>query len=249
MSNFFENALNSLDTLEEDILGPDYPYYKYINSPSDMGMSASGDKIATNIGGLLSYVDVLVTGSGKASATGKPLGDKYFITTAAKCKDVATGNDVTRSLYVNNVPDGSIPFITSLSGESTDLKGIVPGVLHDMVELNPLQIFQAFMIGSDPDCQQVTLETIDVNNVSTQETGYLINTDIQSMNPCWFTDSINPITKIKCKESFATVSPCSNKPPSKQTKLSRNEPDLYVQLYYGSLGLVGLYIFMKLILK
>jgi len=61
-----------LDTLEQDILGPDYPYYKYINSPSDMGMSADGDKIATNIGGLISYVDVLITGSGKASATGNP---------------------------------------------------------------------------------------------------------------------------------------------------------------------------------
>lgn len=238
MSNFFDKALNSLDSLEEDILGPDYPYYKFINSPSAMGMSADGNKIATNIGGLMAYVDVLVTGSGKASATGKPLGDKYFISTAAKCKDTATGNDVTRSLYVNNVPDGSIPFITSLSGESTDLKGIVPGVLHDMVELNPLQIFQAFMIGSDPDCQQVTMEVVDSNNVSSQETAYLINTDIQSMNPCWFPNNINPVTKIKCKESFATINQCKV-----------NEPDLYVQLYYGSLGLVGLYIFMKLILK
>jgi len=143
MSNFFESALNGLDTLEQDILGPDYPYYKYINSPGDMGMSADGDKIATNIGGLISYVDVLVTGSGKASATGKPLGDKYFMTTPAKCKDVATGNDVTRSLYVNNVPDGSIPFITSLSGESTNLKGLVPGVLHDMVEFKSFANFSS----------------------------------------------------------------------------------------------------------
>lgn len=244
--SFFENALNNLDTLEEDILGPDYPYYKYINSPSDMGMSADGSKIATNIGGLMSYVDVLVTGSGKASATGKPLGDKYFITTAAKCKDVATGNDVTRSLYVNNIPDGSIPFITSLSGESTDLKGIVPGVLHDMVELNPLQIFQAFMIGSDPDCQQVTMETVDANNVSTQETAYLINTDIQDMNPCWFTNNTNPITKAQCKESFATIKQSTPK-QSKTDKV--NERDLYSQLYYGSLGLIGLYIYMKLIIK
>lgn len=242
MSNFFESALNGLDTLEQDILGPDYPYYKYINSPSDMGMSADGDKIATNIGGLISYVDVLITGSGKASATGNPLGDKYFMTTPAKCKDVATGNDVTRSLYVNNVPDGSIPFITSLSGESTNLKGLVPGVLHDMVELNPLQIFQAFMIGSDPDCQQVTMEVIDTNNVSTQETAYLINTDIQDMNSCWFTNNTNPITKTKCKESFATVkqSACSN---------TKEVQDVYTQLYYGSLGLIGLYIFMKLTMK
>lgn len=247
MSDFFDNALNDLNTLEQDILGPDYPYYKYINSPSDMGMSADGSKIATNIGGLMSYVDILVTGSGKASATGNPLGDKYFINTPAKCKDIATGNDVNRSLYVNNVPDGSIPFITSLSGESTDLKGIVPGVLHDMIELNPLQIFQAFMIGSDPDCQQVTMEVIDTNNVPSQESAYLINTDIQAMNPCWFTNNTNPITNIKCKESFATVEQSTNLNSCSKSK--KKVKDLYVELYYGSLGLIGLYLFMKLIMK
>ena len=43
--SFFSKALDDLQGLESDILGPDYPYYKYINSPSDMGMSADGDKI------------------------------------------------------------------------------------------------------------------------------------------------------------------------------------------------------------
>jgi len=98
------------------------------------------------------------------------------------------------------------------------------------------------MIGSDPDCQHVTMEVIDTNNVSTQETAYLINTDIQDMNPCWFTNNTNPITKTKCKESFATVkqSACSN---------TKEVQDVYTQLYYGSLGLIGLYIFMKLTMK
>ena len=64
MSNFFSDALNDLSSLEEEILGPDYPYYKYVKSPSDMGMSASGSKIATNIGGLIAYTEVLVTGTG-----------------------------------------------------------------------------------------------------------------------------------------------------------------------------------------
>lgn len=47
MSDFFQSALTDLDKLEEEILGPDYPYYKYIKSPSDMGMSTDGSKIAT----------------------------------------------------------------------------------------------------------------------------------------------------------------------------------------------------------
>ena len=38
--NFFEKALNDVDSLENDLLGPDYAYYKQINSPSEMGMSS-----------------------------------------------------------------------------------------------------------------------------------------------------------------------------------------------------------------
>ena len=160
MSNFFEKAIDDLDSLEEEILGPDYPYYKYINSPSQMGMSSDGGAIATNIGGLISYTEVLVTGQGNASATGKPLGDKFFLKTGATCKDKASGESVTRSLYVNNVPDGSIPFISSMTGANfTSFEGLIPGTLSDMNNLNPLGIFQAFMLGTNPDCQALTMPT------------------------------------------------------------------------------------------
>lgn len=237
MSDFFDSALTDLSKLEEDILGPDYPYYKYIKSPSDMGMGADGDKIATNIGGLIAYTELLVAGGGNASTTGNPLGNKYFIQTGAQCKDVATGEAVTRSLYINNVPDGTIPLISSMTGESfSAFKGLVPGVLSDMEDLNPLQIFQAFMLGSEPDCQQQTMEVIDTNNVSSTDTQYIATADLQNMNPCWFTDGKNPITNAPCTEAF-----------SKIEKKGKMPSDILVQLYYSSLGLLGLYLLMKIV--
>ena len=121
MSNFFESALNDLDSLEEEILGPDYAYYKFIKNPGELGMGADGGKIATNIGGIISYVELLAAGKSNASTAGI-LGDKYFMKTGATCKDVDTGESVTRSLYINNVPDGSIPFISSMTG--TDFKDL-----------------------------------------------------------------------------------------------------------------------------
>ena len=235
MSNFFEKALDDLDSLEEEILGPDYPYYKYIKSPSQMGMSSSGGDIATDIGGLIAYTEVLVTGQGKASATGKPLGDKFFLKTGATCKDKASGESVTRSLYVNNVPDGSIPFISSMTGASfTDFEGLVPGTLSDMNNLNPLGIFQAFMLGTNPDCQALTMPTIDENNVHGTETAYVVTSDIQNMNACWFSNGKNPVTGDKCKEAFSTIAP-SGKMPS----------DPMSRIYLASLGLLGLFIVMK----
>lgn len=237
MSDFFQSALTDLDKLEEEILGPDYPYYKYIKSPSDMGMSTDGSKIATNIGGLIAYTEVLVSGGGNASATGNPLGNKYFMQTGAQCKDTATGNKVTRSLYINNVPDGTIPLISNMTGKSfSEFKGLVPGILTDMEALNPLQIFQAFMLGSEPDCQQLTMEVIDTNNVSKTDTQFVATADIKNMNPCWFKDGKNPMTNITCKEAFSKIE-SKGKMPS----------DILVQLYYSSLGLLGLYLLMKLV--
>jgi len=236
MSDFFSKALDNVSGLEEEILGPSYPYYKYIKSPSQMGMGPSGGKIATNIKGLMAYGDMMSKGGGKASTTGGILGDKFFMKTGAKCKDMASGETVTRSIYINNVPDGSIPFITSMTGETTSYKGLVPGVLSDMVDLNPLGLFQAFMIGSNPDCRALTMATINDKNVHGTDTGYVITPDIQNMNACSFSDKINPITNIKCKEGFSQFDPDEN---------NQN----MIHIYYSSIGILGLYIMMKLVCK
>ena len=54
---------------------------------------------------------MLVTGKGRASKTGKPLGNKFFLKTGGQCNPIdKKGNTVDRYLYINNVPDGSIPF-------------------------------------------------------------------------------------------------------------------------------------------
>ena len=236
MSNFFSQALNDLEGLEEDILGPDYPYYKYVKSPQQMGMSSDGGKIGKNLGGLIAYTEVLATGRGNASATGKPLGNKFFLKTGAKCKDKKTGETVERSIYMNNVPDGSIPFISSMTGANfTALEGLIPGVLSDMAHLNPLAIFQAFMMGNTPECQSVELETIDTKNVSSKQTAYVATADLQNMNACWFPDGKNPFSGKECQEGFA---PIRNK--------SAFPDDALVKVYYSALGIFGLYLLMKM---
>lgn len=74
-----------------------YPYHKHINTPSKLKMSEDGtlSALSNNISGLISYVELLIAGSGKASATGKPLGDRYFINTGSKCLDKKTKKRLT----------------------------------------------------------------------------------------------------------------------------------------------------------
>lgn len=244
MSNFFEQALSNADKLEQELLGPDYAYYKQIKNPSQLGMSSSGDAIVTNLKGLIGYTELLVTGEGKASIPGGPLGDKFFLRTGATCTDKDTKEKVSRSLYFNNVPDGSIPFISQGMGMNfSTFKGLIPGALSNMNQLNPMGIFSAFMQGTDPECQKITMPTRDVNNVSSTQTAYMTSGDIRSIPACWFPDNRNPLTGATCVEGFGTIT---------GDEVERNDEhdcDVLEQAFLASFGLLTFYILMKAITR
>lgn len=244
MSNFFTEVLHDLDGLEQDLLGPDYLYYKQIKSPKEIGMSSDGNigAMVDDMAGLIAYTKLLVEGGGKASRVDGPLGDKFFLQTGAKCKDTQTGNQVNRSLYINNVPDGNIPFISSgLGTDFTEFEGLIPGTLSNLANINPLAIFQAFMSGTNPDCTATTLETIDADNNVSTGTGFLTTTDIKNMNPCWFPDHKNPITG----ETRSGCNP-SRQGFQNQTGVSIGKVSTIVTyLYFISLFLLFCYIIKR----
>ena len=158
MSSFFKNIAKGAVDLEESMLGPDYKYFKYIRSPGQLGVSGSGnmDAMAKDVGGIINYVELLVSGGGRASKTGEPLGPKFYVKTAGKCKDVATKKVVPRYIYIDNVPDGNIPLISSGLGVNfSEFRGLLPGILEDAGALNPMSMFSAFQQGATPDCKEV----------------------------------------------------------------------------------------------
>ena len=131
-------------------MGKDFNYSSAIRSPSELGMSATGnmDALSADIAGLIDYTEVLVSGTGRA-IKGK-LGNQYFLKTLAKCK--LGGSETDRYLYINNVPTGNIKFGgTSLTGGSSSLRGLVPGMIENIGKINPLAMFQAFSEGT-PEC-------------------------------------------------------------------------------------------------
>ena len=229
--NIFESVTDNLKTTEEKILGPQYDYTKNIKTPSEMGMSDKGslDSLGRNINGLISYVELLVTGKTKASKTGQPLGNKFFLYTGAKCKDKASGNMVDRHIYINNVPDGSIPFITSGMGVNfTTFRGLVPGTMSNVARINPLQILQSFTSGTSPECQSLTMETISTTNIPSRDTKYVTTVDIQNMSPCWFLNKTNPVTGDKCRETFTTLE-------NSYSDYTNETDEIITQLYVSSL--------------
>lgn len=247
------------DEGDSSFLGPSYEYWKNVKQPSQMGMSPGFtlDTLSKNVTGLLSYVEILVTGGGNASKTRKPLGNKFFLKTKGKCRETtiekwrkeqaedkqweADYNKVTedlkkktisedeatkrknelsalktkreeqrekennkivdRYIYVNNIPDGTIPFISSgADGSSfTDLRGLIPGAMGNLSALNPAPLFKAFTTGSTPDCLNISLETVDSANTKRSETRHLALVDLAEMNPCNFGNGSNPVSGYSCE--------------------------------------------------
>lgn len=242
------------------LLGPSYDYWKSIKQPSEMGMSPgfSLGALATNVDGLLSYVEVLISGTGNASVTGKPLGNKFFLKTTGQCSETSaeqwkkerdedeawdkayeeienkegakqiTADEATKQknamneqkkqrdekragdkkkvqrwIYVNNIPDGTIPFIASGSDGRTfdDLRGLIPGALGNLGALNPVQLFKGFTAGTYPDCAEVTLQTVDNDNVKRSERRHIALVEMVEMNPCWFEGGYNPASGRRCPKA------------------------------------------------
>jgi hypothetical protein len=249
--NIFQDVLKNAKCAEEKYIGPDYPYYRYIKTPSEIGMSGDGSlsALGKDIDGLIGYVELLVSGGGKASATGQPLGNKFFLKTGGKCTDKSTGQDVDRYIYINNVPTGQIPFISQGLGVNfSEFKGLIPGTISNLNAFNPMEMFQSFLAGSKPDCQELTMETIDIYNNKSTESHFVTLVDIQNMDPCIFQNRTNPITKVSCRETFTNL---------KNSGIQNNEcytcykipKDPISQLYFASLGAFGIYVLYRIMQK
>jgi hypothetical protein len=250
MSNLFQEVLKDAKGVENKLLGPTYPYYKNIKMPQQIGMSDKGtiQQMSKDVDGLIQYVELLVTGDSKASATGGPLGNKFFLKTGGKCaatdscsdpNNISTCKQVDRYIYIDNVPDGNIPFISSGMGVNfSEFKGLIPGAMGNLNVLNPFALLRAFLSGSTPPCQKITMQTITNKNVKSSETHYVTLADITSMDPCTFKNGKNPVTKKKCKETFQT---------NNSELLMPDDP--LAQLYFASLGVLGLLILYRIMEK
>jgi hypothetical protein len=70
--------------------------------------------------------------------------------------------------------------------------------------------------------------------------------DLQNMDPCNFLNKVNPVTKAKCRQGFANMEPSNL---ISEDDLPYVEEDLFTTMYFTSLGLVGIFILYRLMMK
>jgi|APCry1669190591_1035303.scaffolds.fasta_scaffold37373_2 hypothetical protein len=213
-----------------------YPYQNYIKTPSQMGSSTKGDSttITNNIVALADYVNVLLEGDSDAQTLGKGhvLGNSYFYNTGGTCT-APDGTTQNRYIYINNRPDGKIPLIPS---SNSTYKGLVPGILEDLSYMDPTELLSAF--NSSSDCQEITMDTYDINNVRSSQSYYVNNDDIAKYDACWFPNGKNPVTGETCVEVMST-----------RRKYSMISNDIWLQTYMYGITALSCYLLYALIYK
>ena len=245
MANFFNEIAGGAEKMQAQFLGPTYNYAKNIKSPNDMGMSGDGNMsaLSRDITGIIAYTQLLVEGKGNANKKGTPLGNKFYLKTGGQCTS-SDGNKHDRYIFVNNVPTGSLPIISNATGQAFgDFRGLIPGTIGNVGEINPLAIFKGFMQGTDPKCRKLGLRD------DKGRSGYYVaDADIADLDPCLF-GGRNPVSGTRyngCASGFQNMNDIVNKIKEEIPKLQKNP---LANIYNLGFGAFVIYLMYHLIRK
>lgn len=235
---------------------PPYSYIQFIKSPSEMGMSDAGnlETIERDINGLISYVELLVDGPSKASKAQNngPLGNQFFVETSAKCNATIAGipTSVARSIYVNNIPNGGIG--AAPGANIPEFRGLIPGMMSSLDTLDPSRMAESLANSDTPDCISVTLNVMDDTYNTVPSTNYVTIADAKYIDPCSFTNYVNPVTNGVCAGKKLPPAPAIT--PAKQGFTNRSDllfseisTDYISQAFLTSVGVLGIFILHLLI--
>lgn len=269
------------------MLAPAYSYADKIKNPSDVlddyinkdpdsykfGLVDITDEddfkgLEKSVGAMVSYMVLNIEGnsSGENVLKGNVnnLGNKFFLKTYLKCKDVKTKKEVDRHIYINNIPTGRYKLT---GGAKTNLKGLIPGIVSNLESFNPFDAIKELIGSPTPDCVKLKLETIDNTNKTKPMEAYISLDDLKDMkkydmhltrknNNEQYTDECldnwskgknkcNAPYQLKPIENFFNRIFSSKSSESKPH--DSNEIIPIYEVYYGAISILLMYIIYRLI--
>jgi len=159
-----------------------------IKSPSALGITSNGDmnSLGKDIHGSLALVNVLWDGHGYkytdlngksqtiyGTTTNNPLGDVYFLKTDQLCNIEGTDTKTNRYLFIDTQP----------YNDSSKPVGLLPGIMDDITQLNPLKIMDGILAPNPPTCRNVSLRVIGDNDDYSYESQYVALMDLKYIDP------------------------------------------------------------------
>lgn len=152
-NSLWSDIQNRTDDVLDRVLGPSFDYTQGIKKPEDLGVSDEGSlgQIFTNANAVKTYTQQLITGP--------LLGNTTFVETGGMC-EAPDGSIIPRWSFIDNRMRGVDALPTNMQqalGSSGDMfDGIVPGMMGDIVALNPLKPINGLVLKGVPKCQAVT---------------------------------------------------------------------------------------------
>ena len=204
-----------------DILGPSYSYLDNIPGPSSLGVGTDGtmSQVFTNTGAITDYIKYMISGPA--------LGNQYYVNTGGSCV-APDGSTQSRYNYINNVANGADLVPQSMRSElsflSSDLNGLLPGVLEDVEGLDPLYLMSSLAADSTPACACYSCPT--TSGPSAQFLTPSLSPDFDA-NICHQVD----------------VSKCTANAPTKEKFTMQSYNDSMIPVLIASIGLIALQLF------
>jgi hypothetical protein len=200
----WDDIKNAPGNAETAVLGPSYSYSDNIPGPTSLGVGSDGSfsQLFSNLGASIQYVKVMLTGD-------PPLGNAYFVNTGGTCT-APDGSTQSRMNFINNFPSGRTLLpksLNELSFLTSDLNGLVPGVVGDIEGLNPVYLFNAMTADGTPACSCYSC---------TSSTGTKFGFLTPELTPDFDADICTVVDPSNCKttESFSNYSPAMSALPT-----------------------------------
>lgn len=246
-----------------------FSYHNEIKSPDELGVSDAGNNAALKRDGdaIFGYVGGIFSGNkNNVFKTDSPmLGDKQFFNTGAQCIK-STAKEVNNNINTINPINISssnqdqskltdrYSYIDNISKTSNNQPvGLLYQVIDDIMDLNPTEIFNSILEPPNSQCIPVTLKTIKQNMNYDIETGfetqYVIVSEIEKINPCNFSDGVNPFitekTNAICDLKNSKQISIFNEYDTERKNITK---ETFSNITYPKNNLIQLYLFFVLIL-
>jgi len=139
-------------------------------------------------------------------------------------------------------------------------RGLVPGILQDMMYINPSKLFSAF--SQNNLCREVTMKVRNSSNVVSTENQYVLDDDLVTYPASWFPEGRHPINKPDpvANSKGKGKGKGKNKKKKGKEKFTNYESDEEYEeddysfsipevVYYTSVSILFLYLAVKLAYK
>jgi len=216
------------------------------------GVGSSLDAARSNIDAAGYYAGLLGIGDTPVVKGGGSLGSREFIETKLRCKDVDTGEMVKLHDWIDNKPD------CYQNNNKVDC-GLKKNFSLAVSNLGKsLMGFATVANTNTKDCKKVTLEVVNACTMNGQhskyQTAYLEASKIKDIQACAFAPNSSNVKKNP--DSGMICETFQSGRNAKPATIQRKKPccadmpdDPFIKIYYTSLGLLMLYIIMKMTLR